>query len=298
MKTAKILTAAVIFVMFTFLLPVYAAEVKEAETYESTENEIVKLFNNERENLGMPALEQDETLTKLARQKAQEMADKGSEKVDFKESIKGFLEENSVKSKSRTYFWVKGKKTSAEVVKEWSEQMNFDRDLWADEKTAHIGVGVVKANNGQMYYYYIAAKLFEEADQKVLEDEVIRLINEERGKRGLTLVTKNKELSKVARIKAEDMAEKDYADHKSPTYGYPDKMVKDITGISGPVGENSAAGQSTAAEVFKAWMDSPGHEAHLMNERVTEIGVGVGINENGRYYWSMMSFGGSYVWGE
>ncbi len=82
---------------------------------------------------------------------------------------------------------------------------------------------MTKTDDGTMYFVCFNFDKVEKIDQAAVEDEVIRLINEEREKQGLSLVTKSTELSKVARIKAEDMAENDYATHKSPTYGYPDK---------------------------------------------------------------------------
>ena len=58
-------------------------------------------------------------------------------------------------------------------------------------------------------------------DQTTLsyEEEVVRLVNAERAKVGLSPLTMNWELSRVARYKSEDMRQKRYFDHTSPTYG-------------------------------------------------------------------------------
>lgn len=51
-------------------------------------------------------------------------------------------------------------------------------------------------------------------------------------------------------------------------------------GTSGWNGENVAVGQRDAEDVTRAWMNSPGHRANILNGRFTEIGVGA----VGRYY--------------
>lgn len=49
-------------------------------------------------------------------------------------------------------------------------------------------------------------------------------------------------------------------------------------------GENIAYGQSTAAAVMEAWMNSPGHKANILNESFSRLGVGLADN-NGTLYW-------------
>ncbi|MES7477497.1 CAP domain-containing protein, partial [Cutibacterium acnes] len=46
-----------------------------------------------------------------------------------------------------------------------------------------------------------------------------------------------------------------------------------------------AQGQRTAAEVVKAWMNSSGHRANILNGTYTEIGVGYDPDGN---YWTQM----------
>lgn len=53
--------------------------------------------------------------------------------------------------------------------------------------------------------------------------------------------------------------------------------------------ENIAAGQTSVEQVMKAWADSPGHCANMMNKNYTEIGVACVRNDNSKYrtYWTM-----------
>lgn len=75
--------------------------------------------------------------------------------------------------------------------------------------------------------------------------KVVELTNVERSKAGLKPFKVNNELSKVARIKSQDMTDKNYFDHNSPTYGSPFDMMKHF-GISySYAAENIAKGQKT-----------------------------------------------------
>jgi uncharacterized protein YkwD len=54
------------------------------------------------------------------------------------------------------------------------------------------------------------------------------------------------------------------------------------------VAENIAAGQRTAEEVVRGWMESPGHRANILDRDLTQIGVGRA--EGGSYdvYWTQV----------
>ena len=120
------------------------------------------------------------------------------------------------------------------------------------------------------------------------EQEVIRLVNEQRVKNGLNPLTENWELSRVARYKSQDMVDNRYFSHTSPTYGSPFQMIRAF-GISfRQAGENIAYGQRTPQAVVNAWMNSSGHRANILNASYTQIGVGYVAAGN---YWTQMFIG-------
>ncbi|MDF9761024.1 putative YkwD family protein [Peribacillus simplex] len=120
------------------------------------------------------------------------------------------------------------------------------------------------------------------------EQEVVKLTNAEREKQGLAALKIDTKLSKVARIKSQDMKDKNYFDHNSPTYGSPFDMMKQF-GISyTSAGENIAQGQQTPEEVVQAWMNSEGHRENIMNPNFTHIGVGYVASGN---YWTQQFIG-------
>jgi uncharacterized YkwD family protein/spore coat assembly protein SafA len=110
--------------------------------------------------------------------------------------------------------------------------------------------------------------------------EVARLVNVERAKQGLKPLTVNWELSRVAQYKAEDMTDKHYFSHTSPTYGDPFTMMKKFGIKYSTAGENIAQGQRSASEVMTAWLNSSGHRANIMNSQYTQIGVGYDSRTN------------------
>ncbi|MBU3143192.1 CAP domain-containing protein [Clostridium sp. CF012] len=124
-----------------------------------------------------------------------------------------------------------------------------------------------------------------------LEKEVLTLVNKERAKLGLAPLKDNWELSRVARYKSEDMANKNYFSHTSPTYGSPFDMMKNFGVKYMTAGENIAMGQQTPASVMTSWMNSAGHKANILSVNFTEIGVGIAKDKNGTIYWTEQFIG-------
>lgn len=120
------------------------------------------------------------------------------------------------------------------------------------------------------------------------EREVVRLVNVERSKAGLSPLEYDWELSRVARYKSQDMSDLGYFSHTSPTYGSPFQMMKSF-GISyRSAGENIARGYTTPASVVEGWMNSQGHRANILNSTFTRIGVG--YVKDGHYWTQMFIF--------
>ncbi len=120
------------------------------------------------------------------------------------------------------------------------------------------------------------------------EQQVFELVNKERAARGLPLLKLNTELSRVARFKSQDMIDKKYFSHTSPTYGSPFDMMQKFGLRFSAAGENIAYGQKTASEVMNSWMNSSGHRANILSQAYTQIGIGVAKMGNGTLYWTQM----------
>ncbi|WP_027408256.1 SafA/ExsA family spore coat assembly protein [Anoxybacteroides tepidamans] len=123
---------------------------------------------------------------------------------------------------------------------------------------------------------------------KQIENEVVRLTNQQRAKYGLPPLQLDWELARVARYKSADMRDKNYFSHQSPTYGSPFTMMKNFGINYRTAGENIAAGQQTPQEVVNAWMNSAGHRANILNKDFTHIGVGYAKGGSYGHYWTQM----------
>ena len=118
--------------------------------------------------------------------------------------------------------------------------------------------------------------------------EVIRLVNEIRQQNGLRPLTANWELSRVARYKSQDMADRGYFAHNSPTYGSPGQMIKAFGLSYRTAGENIAKGYASPQAVVNGWMNSSGHRANILNASYTQISVGYVARSN---HWTQMFIG-------
>jgi uncharacterized YkwD family protein len=111
-------------------------------------------------------------------------------------------------------------------------------------------------------------------DASQVAQQVLDLVNQERSKAGLSALSMNSSLSKMATDKAVDMINNNYFDHQSPTYGSPFDMMKTYGITYNAAGENIAKGQTSASEVMSQWMNSPGHRANILNGNYNQIGIG------------------------
>ena len=118
-----------------------------------------------------------------------------------------------------------------------------------------------------------------------MEKQVASLTNSKRKAAGLGSLTLDSQLSKLARMKAEDMAKKGYFSHTSPTYGSAFDMMKKYGVFYRTAGENIAKGQKTAEAVMNGWMNSSGHRANILSSAYTHIGVGYAKDSKGNTYW-------------
>lgn len=118
------------------------------------------------------------------------------------------------------------------------------------------------------------------------EQQVVDLTNAERKKAGLAPLRLNAELSRVARLKSQDMRDRNYFSHTSPTYGSPFDMMERFGIKYTAAGENIAAGYITAKDVVNGWMNSPGHRRNILNPQFNQLGVGYASGGSYRAYWT------------
>ncbi|MDD4680332.1 MAG: CAP domain-containing protein [Clostridia bacterium] len=115
------------------------------------------------------------------------------------------------------------------------------------------------------------------------EQKMIDLVNQERAKAGVAALKVDLELSRVARIKSQDMKDNNYFSHTSPTYGSPFEMMKNF-GISYRSAGENIAKHSSVESAHAGLMNSDGHRKNILNPSFTHIGIGIVDN---RYFTQM-----------
>lgn len=123
---------------------------------------------------------------------------------------------------------------------------------------------------------------------KNVENQVLSIVNQERAKAGLKPLEMDWELERVARTKSQDMADKGYFSHQSPTYGSPFDMMKQFGINYRSAGENIASGQTTPQDVMVSWMNSQGHRENILKPEYTHIGVGYYRGGSYGHMWTQM----------
>ena len=118
--------------------------------------------------------------------------------------------------------------------------------MWKLAVQYQVGTSEIIASNPQVsnpdliYPGQILTIPEEDAAVTQYEQEVIRLVNEIRVQNGLSALTYNWELSRVARYKSQDMVDNRYFSHTSPTYGTPFQMIRSFGLSYRSAGENIA----------------------------------------------------------
>lgn len=106
------------------------------------------------------------------------------------------------------------------------------------------------------------------------ESKMVNLVNQARLSQGIRPLTVNGGLTSLARLKSQDMVNKNYFSHTSPTYGSPFEMMRQA-GISYRTAGENLAGSATTESAHQSLMNSPGHKANILNTNFNQIGVGI-----------------------
>jgi len=114
------------------------------------------------------------------------------------------------------------------------------------------------------------------------------MISGYRANNGLTSVSVDPELMKLAEAQAQAMAGRDKLDHN---------VIRDFDGRLKSAGyrartaaENIGAGYHTLAEAFSGWRDSPPHRANMLLNGATRMGIAAVYAPKSKYkvFWALI----------
>lgn len=156
------------------------------------------------------------------------------------------------------------------------------------KEAAPVPTGTLPAIPTKYTFDYLAA----------VEDKVLTLVNNERGKAGLSSLSMNDKLRQASRYKANEMLQYNYFEHYSPYTKNPWDTARGFGVTYSAFGENiwtmsssdaSALRSNVTAEVIvNSWMNSSGHRANILSKNFNKMGIGVVVGSNGKCYASQM----------
>lgn len=124
-----------------------------------------------------------------------------------------------------------------------------------------------------------------ETGESAYAAEVVRLVNVERAKQGLTALKTERGVQAAAQVRATEQA-KSFSHTRPNGTSYSTALTE--AGVTYRAsGENIAYGQATPQAVVTSWMNSAGHRANIMNTTFTTIGVGA-AEIGGQMYWAQL----------
>ncbi|HKA78569.1 MAG TPA: CAP domain-containing protein [Xanthobacteraceae bacterium] len=126
------------------------------------------------------------------------------------------------------------------------------------------------------------------ADAKIDAATAASMISGYRSNNGLSSVTVDPELMRLAEAQAQAMASRDKLDHnvgrafddRLRAQGYRAKVAA----------ENVSAGYHTLAEAFSGWRDSPPHRANMLLNGATRMGIATVYSPKSKYkvFWALI----------
>ncbi|SHO54043.1 CAP domain-containing protein [Anaerocolumna xylanovorans] len=115
--------------------------------------------------------------------------------------------------------------------------------------------------------------------------QVLKIVNKERAKAGVSALTMSQELVAPANKRAKEI--KESFSHTRPNGTEWSTVLSEYNVSVGAAGENIAYGFNTPEEVMDKWMGSTGHRANILNASYRHIGIGV-YEVNGTVYCSQL----------
>ena len=268
-------------------------EQADATTSFSQQQQLIDLLNRERANAKLPPFRLDQKLTNAA----QAFADDMNKRQYFTHTTP---EGATLKDRLTTSGYLTQPCTSCRWKAVYAENLAYgtqpinqmlknkdDRSNVLNPNIKDIGVGV----SGRFWVEDFGAITvinpppLSPAALAAQKKRILDLVNQERAKINLPPLKTETHLTQAAQNQAMDLTKRKYFDHISPEGTTPTDRIKASGYMSSApcaqcnysiyYGENIAKNQETADEVMKAWMQSPGHRANILNPKFQQIGIGI-----------------------
>jgi uncharacterized protein YkwD len=281
------------FVPFHLSLLLFAVAARAEDPYELLRETFLQKINASRQKSALAPLRLSPSLSRLAQQRAQEIAAGGSR------SDQVAAQEDAHAAARSGY--------EARFLAEVDVQADGDIDrvfanatqpggLFEEEirrrDSRDLGLGVATRDEVPLYVFlfglswedFIAGRRAELSDLSRVRRHLLERVNRERGKAGLLPLREEPLLDSTAQRHANDMLARSYYGHESPEGTTVLQRSKAVGYRPRFVAENIARGPDTAEEVMNGWMGSPTHRANILGSFVSDLGAGVAFGKNASGY--------------
>lgn len=280
--------AAPLLALLLLLLPRAAP----ASAQNDPRQELLRLINAERRNVGAPALRHSPALSQVAQWHTGVISRQDRLSTGSREDLRDQMK----RAGYQAHKWTESVATSsggpATVLREWrrNDPATF-RDLM-DPQARDIGFGFGRFQGTPLYVVifaepqkdFILRETRDLRDLHQVRQQIVAAVNAERRKAGLPPVKANAGLDEAAQRHAEDMLARRFFAHESPGGATVRERARSAGYRWRTIGENIAEGQLSVREVMDTWMRSPGHRRNILDKDFKELGVGLAMGPSGGTY--------------
>jgi uncharacterized protein (TIGR03000 family) len=162
-----------------------------------------------------------------------------------------------------------------------AESIYTIKATWTECDTPRTVKRSLRLKAGQEAEVYLNLDL--SADEKI----ILNLINKEREKAGLNVLSADPKLNRAARTHSLNMAKQKMLAHTLDGKG-PDDRLKDGGYHFRTYGENCAAGSRTPAAAVQMWLNSPPHKENILTGEFNETGIGIATGQGGAKFYTQV----------
>ena len=273
-------------------MPIYAdvppqnnaidAKIMQAmDIHSQYEKNVLDIINKQRTQNGSPPLNLSNELTIYANNAVNNIKNIGSistyNRIYTIENLKNDLYAANLKCfNTQARILSSDTKLSAEdIAKKWLSKKS-NNDILLNSNMTHFAISYIDTEDLRSWCGLVIRKIEDNYNARAYEEEVIKLVNEERKNYNLPPLIISEPMMSASKIRAVEQSQ--IQGHTRPNKTSFDTVINDIKfqlEETYNIGENVASGQVSPKEVVSAWMNSPPHRENILSNKFDSIGVGM-----------------------
>lgn len=197
--------------------------------------------------------------------------------------------ESSAKVNGEMYWQTSNKNVIEGFYEESRTYLGFPSTTCRFPKIVGTGTTTITAGTYNGEFRDQITLTVEEIPVQEWKTQVLKLVNNERSKEGLTSLVWGETCAEAADLRAVEISKR--YEHVRPD-GSDWSTACPVPSSGGASGENIHAGNSAVSPetVVHDWMNSPAHKENILDERFTKLSVGLYFNSDTKYgiHWSQI----------